>query len=71
MNGFTNVGGAWEKTTRGGQPFIVVKLELPDGTETTVMLFRNKFKLNALDGRPDYICYLPTNEPEEKTPEPF
>lgn len=71
MNGFTNVGGAWEKTTRGGQPFIVVKLELPDGTETAVMLFKNKFKLNALDGRPDYIAYLPSNEPEPAEVHPF
>lgn len=72
MNGFTNVGGAWEKTTRGGDGYLLLKLELPDRDEPiTIMLFRNKHKLNSLDGRPDMIAYLPANEPEVAEPHPF
>lgn len=69
---FANRGGAWEKTTRGGQPYLLLKLELPDQAEPiTVMLFKNKFKLNGIDGRPDYICYQPDNQPEEVEAHPF
>lgn len=72
MSNFANVGAAYERTTRGGEPFILLKLELPDRDEAiTVMLFKNRFKLNSLDKRPDLICYLPSNEPEEVQEHPF
>jgi len=72
MNAFTNVGGCWAKTTRGGEAYLLVKLELPDRDEPIfVMLFKNKFKLNALDGRPDMIAYQPSNEPEVQEQHPF
>lgn len=71
MSSFQQIGGAWERRDRNGNPFYSVKVTLPDGTEQTLMLFPNKFKLNSQDGRPDFVAYMSISEPEPAEEHPF
>jgi uncharacterized protein (DUF736 family) len=65
-------GGAWEKRDRHGNPFLSVRLTLPDGSETSVLLFPNKFKWNSQDGKPDFVVYQTVVEQSETVEEhPF
>lgn len=71
MSDYQNVGGAWEKLDRNGDTFLSLKLSQTITAGIPLLIFKNKYKLNALDGRPDWIVYQPTEVPEEKTPDPF
>lgn len=68
-----NIGSLREKTARNGEPYLSGTIMLPDGTAQPVVIFRNKFKWNSQDGKPDWIIYEPALEPdvEELTPHPF
>lgn len=68
---YENVGGAWERVDRTGGTFLSVKLDQPVEAGARLLIFRNKYKLNAMDKRPDFIVVMPVDVPEEKTPDPF
>jgi hypothetical protein len=68
---YENVGRLWEKTSKGGVPYLSGTIEI-DGKPVQVTIWRNQYKKSTADVKtPDFIVQALVIEPEEKTPEPF
>lgn len=71
MSRFVNIGGAWDKRDRTGKPFLSLKLDQTVEAGAALFIFPNRFKVNAMDGRPDYEVYRVERKYEEAEEHPF
>lgn len=71
MSRFVNIGGAWDKRDRSGKPFLSLKLNQAVEAGAALFIFPNRFKVNAMDGRPDYEVYRVEREAVSQEEHPF
>ena len=67
-NGLTRVGALWVSEGRNGR-FMSGRIELTEGDEVRVLVFKNGFKEQSK--HPDYLIYVPDDEEPQaggKTP---
>lgn len=68
---YENVGKLWEKTSKGGAPYLSGTIEI-DGKPVQVTIWRNQFKLSTADIRtPDYVVPALVVKPEVVEEHPF
>lgn len=47
----------WEKQTNAGEPYLSIKVRLPDGSDLWTNAFKNNFKKAGETAKPSYIAY--------------
>ena len=65
MGGLNKIGALWLNTTRQGKKYMSGRLELSEGDEIRIMVFKNDYK--DAPRQADYIIYEPENLEEKQS----